>query len=370
MFLSRATGRRSEATSETPVITDTTTLEKREESVSDLRAWLSEFYGTRIQATSDLETQACCMDESARRFGDILRQLPDEVVAKQYGCGSPIPVDDLTGLTALDLGCGAGTDVFVLAKLVGPTGFVHGLDMTREQLDVARRNTGAVMRAFGHDLPNVEFHEGFIETADPMPDASVDLVVSNCVINLSPRKDEVFRTIRRVLKPGGEVCFSDIVADRRVPEDLSNDPIMVAECLGGALYEHDLMDTMEDAGFRDARVESRRIVERDHAGTPIVFSSLTIRAFRFDEPLDRRCEDYGQIATYRGGIPGSEGRYAFDDHHEFERSRPALVCRNTARMLSETRLSRHFSVTEPVEHFGLFDCAEPPSDGSPAVGCC
>src|SRR5690606_5382614 len=151
-----------------------------------------------------------------------------------YGCGCPIPDDDLSGLTVLDLGSGAGVDAFVAAYNVGPTGFVHGGDMTAEQLAVARAHREAAAANFGLDKPNTAFHEGFIETCEAIPDDSIDLVISDCVLNLSPRKDRVFETIRRVLKEGGEFHIADIAADRRVPESLRTDPEMIAECLGGA----------------------------------------------------------------------------------------------------------------------------------------
>lgn len=243
--------------------------------------------------------------------------------------------------------------------------------MTHEQLDVARRNAPTVLERFGHKRPNIAFHEGFIETADAIPDASVDLVISDCVINLSPAKDEVFRTIRRVLRPGGEMYISDIAADRRVPEGIRTDPVLVAECLGGAEYEHDWFDQMRDAGFLDPRVVSRRVVQTEARGEPIVFASLTVRSFKISD-LGRRCEDYGQVAVYRGTVEESPARYTLDDHHVFEAHRPAPVCRNTARMLSETRLAHHFQVSAPTRHLGLFACAPPlaGASGTTSGGSC
>lgn len=338
-----------------------------------LRAFLSEFYGRRVSKTSDLAEGACCTLDTSARFREVVPLLPQEVVARQYGCGSPIPEDDLAGLTCLDLGCGAGFDAFVLARQVGPRGFVHGIDMTAEQLAVARRAAPLVADRFGYAEPNVAFHGGFIETADAIADGSVDLVISNCVINLSPAKDQVYRTIHRVLKEGGELYVADVVADRRVPEALAQDPVLVAECLGGAQYEHDLFDTMKDAGFADPRVVSRKVLRRDVKGEPITFSSLVVRAPKLTRPpLDRRCEDYGQVAVYKGTLPAHPARYAYDDHHVFERGRPTAVCRNTARMLSETRLGRHFDVTPPLRHFGLFACGPAPATAANVAGgaCC
>ena len=147
---------------------------------------------------------------------------------------------------------------------------------------------------------------------------------------------------------------------------------MIAECLGGAQYEHDWFDTMRDAGFGDPRIVRSRVVQSEAKGEPITFSSLTIRGFKFSDPLDRRCEDFGQTATYLGNCPQSPARFALDDHHIFEASRPGAVCRNSARMLSETRLGRYFHVTEPIKHFGLFPCGPVPAgaDGTAASGSC
>lgn len=204
----------------------TTSTESREL----LRSRLRDYYGHVLRRTGDLKQEACCADDTRARYRDIVRLLPAEIVERNYGCGCSIPDDDLGGLTVLDLGCGAGFDAFILAKLVGESGRVIGLDMTEEQLDVARRNLPAVERAL--DLPrrNVELISGYIECADGVPDASIDLVVSDCVINLSPEKERVFETAWRVLRPGGELFISDIVADRRVPERLSRRVDLVAEC--------------------------------------------------------------------------------------------------------------------------------------------
>jgi ubiquinone/menaquinone biosynthesis C-methylase UbiE len=344
-------------------------------SEASLRDFLSDYYGRVLKSNRDFEKSACCTGETSKRHGDILGLLPEEVLARHYGCGCPIPDDDLTGLSVLDLGSGSGVDCFVLAKLVGPRGFVRGIDMTDEQLAVARRAIPAVMRSFGHKQPNVAFDKGFIETCEEVPDGSIDLVVSDCVINLSPRKDQVLETISRVLRNGGELFLADIAADRRVPDSLRNDPRLIAECLGGAMYEHDWFDAMKDAGFLDPRVVRRSVVATEVEGEPITFSSLTVRAFKLDPPLDRRCEDYGQTAAYLGTIPGQPARWALDDHHVLEKGRPLAVCRNTARMLSDTRLAEHFQVTAPLRHFGLFPCGPAPAASqaaasSRAPGCC
>ena len=339
--------------------------------------YLREYYGRTLSSKADLTEQTCCTTATEERFKAVMRQLPDEVLSRHYGCGCPIPADDLRGLTCLDLGSGAGVDAFILSALVGPDGHVHGIDMTDEQLEVARNAAPVVAERLGFAAPNTTFHKDFIETAESIADASIDLVISDCVVNLSPRKDLVLQTIRRVLKDGGELYISDIVADRRLPEAITQDEQLVAECVGGALYEHDFLDLLRDTGFADPRIVERTVLQRDVKGIPSTFTSITVRAQKFAQPLDRRCEDYGQWATYNGAFESCPARFLYDDHHVFERGRPTPVCRNTARMLSETRLQRGFDVSAPLQHFGLFDCgpsATPRSadDGAPASSgaCC
>jgi SAM-dependent methyltransferase len=343
------------------------------ESLDALREHLRFYYGQYLKRTGDLSQKACCTLDTAERYKEIFQHIPAAVAERHYGCGCPIPSDDLTGLTVLDLGSGAGVDAFVAAYKVGPSGFVHGIDMTDEQLEVARAHSGQVARNFGYAKPNTAFHKDFIEVCESISDSSIDLVISDCVLNLSPRKDLVFQTIARVLKQGGELYIADIAADRRVPESISTDPELIAECLGGAMYEHDWFDLLKQCGFRDPRTVSRSLVQTEAKGEPVSFWSMTVRAFRFAQPLDNRCEDYGQFAAYNGQCPGMEARFVFDDHHVFEAHRPTAVCRNTARMLSETRLRRYFQVTEPVKHFGLFPCGPTPGAGpAPSAGasCC
>ena len=340
--------------------------------LNEVRTFLREFYGKRVKNTTDLIATACYTDETRARFYEILKQIPEEVTRRQYGCGSPIPRDDLSGLTVVDLGSGAGTDAFVLSKLVGPKGHVFGIDMTEEQLEVARRNTPPVMGKFGHAESNVAFLKDYIEVVDEVEDQLADLVISNCVINLSPRKDLVFKTIHRILKEGGEFYISDIACDRRPPKELQFDERLYSECLTGAEYIHDLMDIMEEVGFRDVRIVEKAMLEDSVGKEAAKFCSITLRGFKLTSPsLDRRCEDYGQIATYKGNCANQPVEFKLDEAHVFETGRPAPVCRNTALMLSKTRLGRYFEVTAEVKHFGIFDCKpEKGVEDVPAQTCC
>lgn len=332
------------------------------------------YYGRVLQKTQDLKTSACCSAEAPpAQVRAVLPDIHPEVKGRFYGCGSPFP-PALEGRTVLDLGCGSGRDVYVLAKLVGPTGRVIGIDMTDEQLTVARSHVDYHMQKFGHAEPNVEFLAGYIEdlAGAGIAGDSIDLVVSNCVMNLSPDKPRAFAEIFRVLKPGGELYFSDVYADRRIPRALREDPELFGECLSGALYKEDFRRLMADLGCADFRVLASNPISLDNDEVErkigmINFSSVTVRAFKL--PLEDRCEDYGQVAYYKGSIPGHPHTFLLDDHHLFHSGRPMLVCGNTADMVSKTWYRDHFEVIgDKSVHHGLFDCA--PAAGSlPGAAC-
>lgn len=347
----------------------------------EIREGVKQYYGEELKSSSDLRTSACCSIESIpEHHKTILGQIDDEILSRFYGCGSPIPTG-LEGCRVLDLGCGTGRDVYLLSKLVGSHGHVIGVDMTEDQLDVAQRHIGSQMSRFGFAEPNVSFQHGMIEDlgALGLEDNSIDVVVSNCVINLSTDKQSVFEEIFRVLKPGGELYFSDVFSDRRIPEVLTKDRIFVGECLGGALYTEDFRRLMEKVGFVDHRVVSTSAIElkdpvvESMAGM-IDFKSLTVRAFKLKDTLEDRCEDYGQVAIYNGKDPYSPHKFILDDHHVFEKGRPVLVCGNTASMLSETRYRQFFEVNgDRSTHFGIFDCGPESktfSDGNNIGACC
>lgn len=333
--------------------------------MSEKTEFIKKYYGDVLQSTGDLKTGACCCsDEMAHpKIREIERQLDNEILTKFYGCGSPIP-PALVGAVVLDLGCGVGKDVFIASRLAGPDGFAIGVDMTDEQLAVANKHIGSQMMKFGFPKPNVEFRKGQIEELGEIGirDNSIDVVMSNCVINLSENKKKVFSEIFRVLKHGGELYFSDVFAGRRVPEDIANDPILHSECLGGAMYIEDFRRTLRSLGCPDYRVVSRKKIkinnpEIEERVGMIDFYSMTVRAFKISG-LEDICEDYGQVAVYRGTIPGYTHAFELDDHHRFITNKPMLVCGNTASMLSETRYADHFKITGGRSvHYGPFDCA-------------
>lgn len=338
-------------------------LEPIANTEQSVRRAVAEYYGRVLGSSADLKTNACCAAGSPPDWIAVrLANVHPDVMERFYGCGYPIP-NVVDGATVLDLGCGTGRDVYVLAQLVGPGGVVHGIDMTEEQLAVARGAASWHAERFGYSQPNTRFHAGLIEdlAAAGLSDGSCDLVVSNCVVNLSPRKDLVLREAFRVLKPGGELYMSDVFADRRLPVAVASDPLLYAECLGGALYEGDFISLSKEAGFEDPRIltaspiviANKQIADKVGAAR---FRSATYRLFKLDG-LDDQCEDYGQSASYLGGIEGAEHVFWLDDHHAFERGRPERVCANTAAMLSKTRFARFFKISGAREvHFGTFPC--------------
>ncbi len=200
---------------------------------------------------------SCCggdADEEAKAVSIMVGYGPEELatlpegVVLGLGCGNPVALASLEeGMTVLDLGSGAGIDCFLASSKVGSTGHVIGVDMTREMLDLARHN------AADGGFNNVEFREGEIE-ALPVEEGSVDVIISNCVINLSPDKPQVFREAFRVLRPGGRLMVSDIVLTAELPEEVKGDVYEYVSCIAGASMREDYLRYIEEAGFVDVSV--------------------------------------------------------------------------------------------------------------------
>eukprot|EP00562_Extubocellulus_spinifer_P003436 CAMPEP_0178489426 /NCGR_PEP_ID=MMETSP0696-20121128/10370_1 /TAXON_ID=265572 /ORGANISM="Extubocellulus spinifer, Strain CCMP396" /LENGTH=391 /DNA_ID=CAMNT_0020117227 /DNA_START=60 /DNA_END=1235 /DNA_ORIENTATION=+ len=327
---------------------------------------VSEYYGQTLSTSDDLKTNACCTGSSMpRHIKSAISKIHPTVIAKYYGCGLCVP-DLLDGTTVLDLGCGAGRDVYIASQLVGPNGKVIGVDMTPEQLDVAKETQPYHADKFG--FANTEFHLGKIEELDQiesLEDNSVDVIVSNCVINLCPDKEAVLKSCYRLLKPGGELYFSDVYSNRRVPESLRKDKVLWGECLSGALYWNDFQNLAKRCGFADPRlVEDAPItIENDDVQATIDkagqgnldFYSATYRLFKLDD-LEPHCEDYGQAVIYKGTIPRHPSGWSLDDHHYIEAGKVFPVCGNTWNMLAQTRFSEHFDFIGNFDtHYGIFD---------------
>jgi SAM-dependent methyltransferase len=320
-----------------------------------------DYYGHELSGTSDLKTSACCDPEALPdRLKALLAKVHPEVTARYYGCGLVAP-DELEGRRVLDLGCGSGRDVYMLAQLVGEHGEVVGVDMTPEQLAVAREHEEFHRTQFGYATSNVRFVEGYIERLEDLALApgSFDVIVSNCVVNLATDKFAVLAGAARLLRQGGEMYFADIYSDRRVPEHVRTHPVLYGECLGGAQYWNDFLDRARAAGFHDPRLVADRgvsVTEPALAAAlgPVRCFSATYRLFKLDG-LESQCEDYGQAVRYRGTISGQPDRFVLDKHHEIETGKVFPVCGNTWRMLHDTRFGTHFDfIGDFSRHYGVF----------------
>jgi SAM-dependent methyltransferase len=205
---------------------------------------------SRVEGT---ETSAAARFYSAEE----LAGLPESVTEISLGCGNPTAIAELQpGDVVLDLGAGGGIDCFLAASRVGPQGRVIGLDMTPDMIKLARRNAKKI------GATNVEFRYGEMEEI-PLPDESVNVIISNCVINLSPDKDAVFREANRVLQPGGRISISDIVVDGELPQPIRDSLNAWAGCIAGALDEDDYLDKIRAAGFEAVSVQSREFISVD-----------------------------------------------------------------------------------------------------------
>ena len=223
--------------------------------------------------------------------GEELQSLPADAVVNSFGCGNPVAFADLReGQVVLDLGSGAGIDILLAAKKVGPTGRAIGIDMTGEMIARARENISA------SGLDNVEVRQGIIEKL-PVESDSVGWVISNCVINLSPEKDRVFAEIQRVLKPGGRISISDIVV-QDLPEWVEHDPRLYSACVAGAISEEEYVQGLRDAGLTDVQVTDR-----------IVYDSEQVSAFVISE-LAEDAGDSSGCACACGG--SADARLAED----------------------------------------------------------
>ncbi|MDO4503484.1 MAG: methyltransferase domain-containing protein [Coriobacteriia bacterium] len=345
--------------------------------MTDIREQVKEYYSKiTVENGGEMVTHTCscgsdCYPEYIR---EILPLIPDEVSDKFYGCGSPLPLA-LEGCTVLDLGCGTGRDVYVAAKLVRPEGKVIGVDMNPDQLAVANKYKDEMAQKYGYS--NVEFIQGYIEDLSQIPDDSVDVVISNCVISLSPNKEAVFSEIYRILKFGGELYFSDIFADRRIPEPLNSNPLLRGECLGGAMYIEDFRRLMTKVGWQDFRYMSSKAATIDNPEVEAIigniqFTSRTIRAFKLPGLQEDICEQYGQTAIYRGGILGSPNYFDLDDHHRFFKDLRLDVCGNSCAYVQNTRFGKYFEVFgDRSIHFGPYEgCGNAPSVDGDGGGCC
>src|SRR3954470_5993346 len=253
-------------------------------SAQDIKEVVKERYGAAARRVTTGEGSSCCgasascgtdIDPITRDLYESSQTsiLPEEAVKASLGCGNPTALAQLNpGETVLDLGSGGGIDVLLSAKRVGPTGKAYGLDMTDEMLALANENKRRAGAA------NVEFLKGEIESI-PLPDASVDVIISNCVINLSADKGKVLREAFRVLKPGGRFAVSDVVVRGETPPEVRRNMELWIGCVAGALEEMEYRDLLADAGFRRVEIEPTRVYEAKDAEAFLIGSGLDPETF-------------------------------------------------------------------------------------------
>ncbi len=338
-------------------------------------------YGAGAQ---EREEALCCPVEYDPKY---LKVIPEEVIERDYGCGDPSQYIR-EGETVLDLGSGTGKICFIASQVVGKTGHVIGIDMTDEMLDVARRNAPIVAERIG--FANVEFRRGHIEdlatdvnvldallTSAPISNAtqladfdearsrqrreaplvddnSVDVIVSNCVLNLVADTDKpaLFKEMFRVLKKGGRIAISDIVSDEVSPGHLKKDDTLWSGCISGALQEHEFIALLEDVGFYGITIE-----KRDAAPWQVVegieYRSVTVLAWKGKEGP---CWEKNQAVMFKGPFSTATD----DDGHTYMRGKPMAVCEKTYKILTSEPYQSHFyaipaqiEVTDQI----AFDCS-------------
>ncbi len=322
---------------------------------------LKNYYGKVLEQSSDLQTNACCTDDDIPNFvKTALSNIHDEVLARYYGCGLVAP-EALTDCHILDLGSGSGRDCYALAQVVGEQGKIVGVDMTDEQLNVANKHIEYHRQKFGFAQSNVSFQKGYLEQLDKLNlnEQSFDVIVSNCVINLSTDKKAVLQQAYRLLKSGGEIYFSDVYADRRIPQSLVADPLLYGECLSGALYWSDFLNLAKSCGFLEPRLVSSRQITIDNDEiinrvNGINFYSATYRLFKVDN-LESQGENYGQQVTYKGTIDNHKAQFNLDENNTFITNKPTNIDGNTWKILQQSRFKTHFSFNGNFDtHLGAF----------------
>ncbi|TRZ99776.1 MAG: methyltransferase domain-containing protein [Nitrospiraceae bacterium] len=278
--------------------------------------------------------QMCC--PTGYNFDDLRAFVPEEVLRVSYGCGTPAGLATVRpGETVLDIGSGGGIDCFEAARRVGPSGRVIGIDMTDEMLAMARRNTPIVAKNLGYAAPNVEFRKGHAENL-PVEDGTIDLIISNCVINLAPDKARVFREMFRAIRPGGRFTISDIVADQPVPQYLIHDTQKWGDCLSGALPAWEYLGGLVQAGFlgvHQMKFSPWSVIDGIH------FFSLTLTGYKLPEAAEAT---EAKFAT----LVGPFSRAVDELGQTYHRGKPAPVSARAAQLLKTPPFERLFLLAE------------------------
>jgi radical SAM protein with 4Fe4S-binding SPASM domain len=295
------------------------------------REVVREFYG---RAAEEPQKQLCCPTSYPT---EDVSHIPNDVIERFYGCGSPISIANVRpGEIVVDLGSGAGIDCFIAAKKVGENGKVIGIDMTDQMLGVANECKSTITKNLGYDV--VEFKRGFLEEV-PVEGNKVDLITSNCVINLSPDKKRVFSEMWRILKNHGRIVISDIVSEKEVPEHIVTNDLLWGECIAGSLTEEQFLSYLEEAGFYGLQLLNKiywKNIENHR------FYSITVRGYKFEKRAG--CVYVGQKAIYLGPLKA----VADEEGHFFPRNEAVEICTDTAEKLAKPPYEGMFIITDPT----------------------
>jgi ubiquinone/menaquinone biosynthesis C-methylase UbiE len=285
----------------------------------------------------------------------LLPNIAAEIKTSYHEYGASIP-PALEGLTVLDLGCGTGRDTYIVSNLVGENGRVIGFDPDPAKLAIARKYQNQEAEQFGYAASNVEFIQGYYEDLSAVPSESVDVVISNCVLNTAQDKERALREIFRVLKEEGELFLTDVFCDRRIPKSLADDMKLRATRLSGALYYEDFRRLTQKVGWPNFRYYARRKTPRSDdeakALDGYLFATLTIRAIK-NQRMEDICEDYHHTITYLGTIPGYEDAFRMDEDHLFTTGEGYAVCGITAACFGYGHYGPHFKLDSDYSvHYG------------------
>ncbi|NIP38398.1 MAG: methyltransferase domain-containing protein [Candidatus Dadabacteria bacterium] len=299
-------------------------LDKSRESVRD-------FYS---KAAQEPQKDLCCPTSYPV---DDTSHIPKDVIDRFYGCGSPVNIADIKeDEIVADLGSGAGIDCFIASKKVGSKGSVYGIDMTDNMLKIANDCKETVSKNLGYS--NVEFKKGFLEEI-PLDDNKVDLITSNCVINLSPNKKSVFSEMWRILKDHGRIVISDIVSEKEVPPHIINNQQLWGECIAGALTEEQFISYLEQSAFYGIQVLSKTFWKTIES---YKFYSVSVRAYKYRKKAG--CVYIGQKAIYQGPFKATVD----EEGHIFPRGEAVEICTDTAQKLSNHPYNSFFTITDPT----------------------
>uniref|UniRef100_A0A7N6APQ3 Arsenite methyltransferase n=1 Tax=Anabas testudineus TaxID=64144 RepID=A0A7N6APQ3_ANATE len=311
---------------------------------------VKDYYGRVLKKTSDLKSNACVAPSQPLPafIRQALKNVHPEVCARYYGCGLVVP-ECLEGCRILDLGSGSGRDCYMLSQLVGEKGHITGIDMTEDQLKVARTYVDYHMQKFAYKKPNVSFVQGYIEalTEAGLEKNSFDIIISNCVVNLSPDKKRVLTEAYSVLKDGGELYFSDVYSSGRVTEEIKNHKVLWGECLGGALWWKDLLLLAEEVGFSTPRLVTASVITVDNKELQDIlgdfrFVSATYRLFKIPKGNTKPCQ-----VMYNGNITGVEDSFLFDCQYTFKVDEVVEIDGELASILTHSRFVEDFSFKPP-----------------------